>query len=74
MQTVPRPCLTAQCSPLPQQPCSYFTQRWRRLQSPWSSGCIFSLVVVFVPHGSGTFFAAARHEIPISSAAEAQWE
>ncbi|KAF3696137.1 Histone acetyltransferase KAT6A [Channa argus] len=31
---------------------------------PLVSGCIFRLVVVSVSHGSGTFFSAARHEIP----------
>lgn len=35
---------------------------------PLVSGCILrSLVVVFVSHGSGTFLAAALHEVPVSS-------
>ncbi|KAK2902469.1 hypothetical protein Q8A73_012215 [Channa argus] len=34
---------------------------------PLVSGCIFRLVVVSVSHGSGTFFSAARHEIPRQS-------
>lgn len=34
---------------------------------PLVSGCIFRLVVVSVAHGFGTFSAATRHHIPVSS-------
>lgn len=53
--------------PPPPSAALLFHSKMASALEPLVSGCIFRLVVVSVPHGSGTFCSAARREIPVSS-------
>lgn len=44
-----------------------FRSKMASALEPLVRSCIFSLVVVSVPHGFGTSPSASRHEIPVSS-------